>query len=180
MNTWAHLKYIATFDKIGPDMYLTHWLLFFKPLRLWFQKRKLGSIGSNSEIRPYSVIDGTKNVFIGNNVIIPEGVRLVTDATDPNAKITIGDSVLFGPNVAVYSTTHSFGDPRQPIKQQPLINRSTTIKSGAWIGINSVIAPGITVGVNSVIGANSFVNKDVPDNSIVAGSPARQIKRTTH
>lgn len=176
MSTFKHLKYIATFPKIGPDMYFTHWLLFFKPFRLWFQKRKLGAIGEGSEIRPYSIIDGTKNVYIGKNVIIPEGVRLVTDASDPDAKIIIGDSVLFAPNVAVYSTTHSYIDITKPIKEQTLLNKTTVIKDNSWIGINSVIMAGVTIGKHVVIGANSFVNKDVPDFSIAVGNPAKVIK----
>lgn len=176
MSTWKHIKYVATFPKLGPDMYFTHWLLFFKPFRLWIQRKKLASVGKNSEVRPYSVIDGTKNVFIGDNVIIPEGVRLVCDATDPEAKIIIGNSVLFAPNVAVYCTTHTYLSTNLPIKDQPLYNKTTIIQSGAWIGINSVIIPGITIGKNSVVGANSFVNKNVPDFAVVAGSPAKVIK----
>ncbi|MCA6436320.1 MAG: acyltransferase [Bacteroidetes bacterium] len=176
MSTLKHLKYIATFPKIGPDMYFTHWLLFFKPFRLWFQKRKLGAIGDGSEIRPYAIIDGTKNVFIGKNVIIPEGVRLVTDASDSEAKIIIEDSVLFAPNVAVYSTTHTFSNTEIPIKEQALLNKTTIIKENSWIGINSVILAGVTIGKHVVIGANSFVNKDIPDFSVAVGNPAKVIK----
>lgn len=178
MSTWNHLKYIATFPKIGPDMYFTHWLLFFKPLRMWYQKKCLGNrIGVNSELRPYCVLDGFHNITIGNNVIIPEGVRLVADSNDPYAKIVVEDDVLFGPNVAVYCTTHVYDNPALPVKNQALNNKTTTIGSGSWIGINSVIAPGVNVGKNAVIGANSFVNKNVPDFTVVAGSPAKIIKK---
>jgi acetyltransferase-like isoleucine patch superfamily enzyme len=176
MSTWKHLKYVMSFPKIGPDMYFTHWLLFFKPFRIWFQKKMLGSVGTNSELRPYCIIDGTKNVFIGRNVIIPEGVRLVCDPSDPSSKIIIEDNVLFAPNAAVYCTTHTFHDTNVPIKDQPLLNKTTVIKSGSWIGINAVILPGVTIGRNSIVGANSLVNKDVPDFSVVAGSPAKFLK----
>lgn len=173
---FGHLKYILLFPKIGPDMYLTHWLLFFKPFRIWFQKRKLVKIGINSELRPYCTIDGTRNVFIGNHVIVPEYTRLVTDPSDQDSKIIIEDSVLFGPNVSVYATTHSFTDISVPIKEQVLKNNITTIKQGAWLGANVVVMPGITVGRNSVVGANSVVTKDVPDYCVVAGTPAKIIK----
>lgn len=177
MSTWKHLKYVATFPKIGPDMYMTHWLLFFKPLRIWFQKRCLKNrIGDNSEIRPYSILDGYQNIVIGKNVIIPEGVRLVTDPTDSDARIIIEDDVLFGPNVAVYCTTHLIDDLDLAIKYQPLLNKTTKIGAGSWIGINAVIAPGVTIGRHAVVGANSYVNKDVADYTVVAGSPARFIK----
>jgi len=157
-------------------MYFTHWLLFFKPFRVWFQKQKLGAIGEGSEIRPYAIIDGTKNVFIGKNVIIPEGVRLVTDASDPEAKIIIEDSVLFAPNVAVYSTTHTYSNIEIPVKEQALLNKTTLIKANSWIGVNCVIMAGVTIGKNVVIGANSFVNKDIPDFSVAVGNPAKVIK----
>ena len=175
---WKHLKYIISFPKIGPDMYFTHWQLFFKPLRIWLQKRRMGkNIGENSELRPYCVLDGYNNIIIGKDVIIPEGVRLVTDSFDESAKIIIGDGVLFAPNVSVYCTTHTYSSSESYIKSQPLKNKTTTIKSGSWIGINSIILPGVTIGRNCVIGANSIVNKDIPDCTVAVGSPARIIKK---
>lgn len=164
------------FPKIGPDMYVTHWLLFVKPLRLWFQNIKLGQIGSESEIRPYCTIHGPKNIFIGDRVIVPEYTRLITDYTDINSRIIIDDDVLFGPNVALYATTHTFSKVTKPVKSQPLKNAPLHIKKGAWIGINSVILPGITIGYNAVIGANSVVTKDVPDHAICVGAPARIVR----
>jgi acetyltransferase-like isoleucine patch superfamily enzyme len=179
-STISHLKYILFFPKIGPDMYFTHWLLFFKPSRIWFQRRKLKAIGENSEIRPYSVLDGTHNISIGKNVIIPYGTHLITNTTSgANSTITIEDDVLFGPNSAVYATTHLFQNPTIPIKNQGYRDGHTLIKQGAWIGINTVIMPGVIIGKNAVVGANSVVTKDVPDYAIVAGAPAK-ILRYTH
>lgn len=176
-DAWKHIKFIATYPKLGPDMYFTHWLLFFKPLRLWYQKRILKErIGKNSEIRPYCILNGYNNIVIGNNVIIPEGVRLVTDPFD-NKKIVIGNAVLFGPNVAVYATTHTFQNTQIPIKNQVLKNAHTEIKSGSWIGINVVILPGVTIGCNTVIAANSVVTKDIPDNVVAGGCPAKVLKQ---
>lgn len=173
---FKHLKFILLYPKIGPDMYLTHWLLFFKPFRVWFQKRKIGRIGQNSEVRPYATIIGTRNVVIGNNVIIPGGTTISSYPGNPDSKVIIEDDVLLGPNVAIYSSTHLFNDITKPIKNQEYKVAITTLKQGCWIGINSVILPGITVGKNSVVGANSVVNKDVPDYVVVAGSPAKIIK----
>jgi acetyltransferase-like isoleucine patch superfamily enzyme len=64
-----------------------------------------------------------------------------------------------------------------PIKDQPLLNKTTIIGCGSWIGINSVILPGVTIGKNVVVGANSLVKNDVPDFCIVAGTPAKIIKK---
>jgi len=174
---FKHLKFILFYPKIGPDMYLTHWLLFFKTSRLWFQKRKIGQIGENSEIRPYCTIIGTKNVIIGNNVIIPNGTTLGSLPGNKDSIIYIEDDVLLGPNVAIYSSTHNFKDVNKPIKNQGYNVAITTLKSGCWIGINSVILPGVTIGKNSVVAANSVVNKDVPDFTVVGGCPAKIIKK---
>jgi acetyltransferase-like isoleucine patch superfamily enzyme len=173
---FKHLKFILFYPKIGPDMYLTHWLLFFKPFRMWFQKRKIKNIGKTSEIRPYSTILGTNNIWIGENVIIPGGTILSSYPDHADSKIIIEDHVLFGPNVAVYSSTHQFQNIQMPIKDQGYTHGITTLKRGCWIGINSVILPGITIGKNSVIGANSVVTTDVPDFAVYAGSPAKLIR----
>jgi acetyltransferase-like isoleucine patch superfamily enzyme len=177
-DTGKHLWFILTYPKIGPDMYFTHWLLFFKPLRLLFQKYKVGNIGHNSEIRPYCTIIGTKNISIGNNVTIPPGTMLIANPDLPEVKIIIEDDVLFGPNNAVYCSTHLFANPHIPIQNQGYSGKTTLIKSGSWIGINAVIMPGITIGKNAVVGANSVVTHDVPDYAVVAGVPARILKFT--
>jgi len=137
---------------------------------------KIASIGKNSEIRPYCTIIGTQNIIIGDNVIIPERTTLVCVPGNMDSLIYIEDDVLFGPNVSVYSSTHNFMDVNIAVKYQGYKVAVTRIKKGAWIGINSVILPGVTIGLNSVIGANSVVNHDVPDYTVVAGAPAKIIK----
>jgi acetyltransferase-like isoleucine patch superfamily enzyme len=171
-----HLKFILFYPKIGPDMYLTHWLLFFKPFRIWFQKRKIKTIGIDSELRPYVTILGTDNIIIGNRVIVPPYTLLSTLPNDTSSTITIEDDVLFGPNVSVYSSTHKYDDPSLPIKDQGYTVKPVLLKKGCWIGINVVILPGVTIGKNAVIGANSVVNSDIPDFAVAVGSPARIIK----
>lgn len=172
-----HLAHILFHPKIGPDMYFTHWLLFFEPFRSWYQKRMLGFIGEGSEIRPYAVIIGSKNVYIGSNVIVPEGTVIVALPGDKDSQVIVGDNVLLGPRVAIYATTHKFDDISMPVKNQGNSSGKTVIKSGSWIGINSVILSGVTVGVNSVVGANSVVTRDVPDFCVYAGSPAKFIRK---
>lgn len=171
----GHLKYMLTYPKIGPDMYMHHWMLFFPALRRWLGKRMLKKLGRNSEIRPYATIDGTTHVEIGDNVIIPPGTVLATDPSD-SAKIIIEDDVLFGPNCAVYCTSHAFKDPTTPIKYQGFENGTTRIGAGSWLGINVVVVAGVTIGKNCVIGANAVVTKDIPDFSVAVGVPAKVVK----
>ena len=173
-----HLKFILFYPKIGPDMYLTHWLLFFKPFRIWFQKRKVKNIGIDSEIRPYATILGTDNIIIGKRVIIPPYTLLSTLPGNNLSVITIEDDVLLGPNVSVYSSTHNYNNPAIPIKDQGYSVKPVLLKQGCWIGVNVVILPGVTIGKNAVIGANSVVNADIPDFSVAVGCPAKVIKYT--
>ncbi|MDY0328078.1 MAG: acyltransferase [Arcobacteraceae bacterium] len=173
------LKFFLFFPKIGPDMYLTHWLLYAKTSRLWFQKKKIYKIGTNSEIRPFVTINGTNSITIGDNVIIPPGTILSAMPNDPDNGIEISNDVLLGPNVSIYSATHNFDKIDIPIKAQGYNSKKVLIKEGAWIGVNSVILPGVTIGRNSVIGANSVVTKDIPDYSVAVGSPARVVKILT-
>lgn len=171
-----HLRFILFYPKIGPDMYLTHWLLFFKPFRIWFQKRKVKTIGKDSEIRPYVTILGTDNIIIGDRVIIPPYTLLSTLPNDSFATIKIEDDVLLGPNVSIYSSTHNFDDPSKPIKDQGYSVKPVVLKKGCWVGINVVILPGVTIGQNSVIGANSVVTKSIPDFAVAVGAPAKVIR----
>lgn len=171
-----HLKFILFFPKIGPDMYLTHWLLFFKPTRIWFQRKKIPGISKTADVRPYSNILGTNNVKIGERVIIPPGTLLSNLPSDKKSRIVIEDDVLLGPNVSIYSSTHNFDDITKPVKEQGYNVSGVLLKKGCWVGVNSVILPGVTIGQNSVIGANSVVTKDIPDFSIAVGSPAKVIR----
>ena len=57
-----------------------------------------------------------------------------------------------------------------------MTEKSCIIKNDVWIGVDSVIRRGVTIGNGAVVGANSFVNKDVPDFAVVGGSPARILK----
>lgn len=173
-----HLKFILFYPKIGPDMYFTHWLLFFKPFRILFQRYKIPFIGNTSEIRPYCTILGTNNVIIGERVIIPPFTLLSTFPGNSESNITIEDDVLLGPNVSIYGSTHKFSECYKPIKDQGYECKPVLLKKGCWIGINSVVLPGVTIGKNAVIGANSVVTKDIPDYAVAVGAPAKVIKFT--
>jgi len=86
--------------------------------------------------------------------------------------ITIEDDVLIGPKVNLITENH----PINPSQRKSLVLNSILIKKNAWIGAGATILPGITVGENSIIAAGALVTKDVPDNTIVGGIPAKVIK----
>lgn len=104
---------------------------------------------------------------IGKNVYINHLCSFLDMGT-----ITIGDNVLIGPKVNILSEEH----PVNPAERKALMVRPVVIKNGAWIGAGATILPGVTVGENSVVAAGAVVNKDVPDNTVVGGIPARVIK----
>ncbi len=87
--------------------------------------------------------------------------------------ITIDDGVLIAPKVSLLSEGH----PLSPDKRHSLVPKPIHIKKNAWIGANATILHGVTIGENSVVAAGSVVSKDVPDNVVVGGTPAKIIKK---
>lgn len=86
--------------------------------------------------------------------------------------ITIEDDVLIGPKVSLITESH----PLNPAERKALVVKPIVIKRNAWIGANAAILQGVTIGENSVVAAGSVVSKDVPDNVVVGGTPAKIIK----
>lgn len=85
--------------------------------------------------------------------------------------ITIGNHVEIGPNVTLVTDNHDLHH-HNILKCQPI-----NIEDNAWIGANAIVLPGVTVGQNAIIAAGATVTKDVPANTIVAGTPAKVIKQ---
>jgi acetyltransferase-like isoleucine patch superfamily enzyme len=87
--------------------------------------------------------------------------------------IIIEDNVLIAPKVSLLSEGH----PIEPKNRHALVPKAIHIKKNAWIGAGTTILHGVTIGENSVVAAGSVVSKNVPDNVIVAGTPAKIIKK---
>ena len=136
------------------------------------------TINSISSVNPtsgfnhtYLRTEGNGKIVIGNNV----GMSHV-NITSFNS-ITIEDNVLIGSGVKIWDTDF------HPIEYENRINNENAktspilIKEGAFIGACSIILKGVTIGQHSVIGAGSVVTKNIPDNEVWAGNPARFIKK---
>ena len=87
--------------------------------------------------------------------------------------ITIEDGVQIAPKVSLLSEGH----PIAPDKRHSLVPKSIHIKKNVWIGANATILHGVTIGENSVVAAGAVVSKNVPDNVVVGGTPAKIIKK---
>ena len=92
--------------------------------------------------------------------------------------VTIGDHVMVGPQVGIYTATHPLDFRlRRPGPDYGEYGKPVTIGDDVWIGGHAVINPGVTIGSRSVVASGAVVTKDVPDNVVVGGNPARIIKR---
>lgn len=108
-----------------------------------------------------------RHIQIGKNVFINHACTFLD-----LGGIVIEDDVLIGPKVSIITENH----PVNPNERKMLDLKSVIIKRNVWIGANATILPGVTIGENSVVAAGAVVTKDVPNNTVVAGIPAKIIK----
>ncbi|MDE6657379.1 MAG: sugar O-acetyltransferase [Oscillospiraceae bacterium] len=111
--------------------------------------------------------DCGKNIRIGKHVFINAGCKF-----QDQGGITIGDGTLIGHNVVLATLNHEIA----PAKRQGMIPKPIKIGKNVWIGSNATILAGVTIGDNAIVGAGAVVTKNIPENKIVAGIPAKIIK----
>jgi maltose O-acetyltransferase len=129
----------------------------------------LGSIGSDSQIRPPFFCDYGKHIHIGSGTFANYGLVALDVAT-----ITIGDDVQIGPNVQLLTPIHPVDPERRLNKLEAA--KPITIGNNVWLGGGAIVCPGVTIGDNTVVGAGAVVTKDLPANVVAVGNPARVIK----
>jgi acetyltransferase-like isoleucine patch superfamily enzyme len=108
-----------------------------------------------------------KHIKIGKNVFINHACSFLD-----LGGITIEDDVLIGPKVNLITENH----PKDPSQRKSLVLNSILIKRNAWLGAAVTVLPGVTIGENSIVAAGAVVTKDVPDDTIVGGIPAKVLK----
>ena len=111
-------------------------------------------------------------VSIGSRCLIGRGSHIVG-----HWEIVIGDDIQTGPYVYITDQNHTYLDPVEPIGRQWPTEAAVRIGSGSWLGANAVILPGAQIGEHVVVAAGAVVRGDVPDRCVVAGVPARIVRR---
>ncbi len=124
-----------------------------------------GNLHEGSFLTPPFQIDCACCVHMGRNVFANHGLTVMSIGT-----IIIEDGVMFGPEVGLFTVNH------EPKNIRVIMTKEIHIKRNAWIGARVNILPGVTIGENAIIGTGSVVTKDVPDNCVVVGVPAKIVR----
>ncbi len=125
-------------------------------------------IDETTTILPPFYIDYGKNVTLGKRVWIQQGCTFFD-----RGGIIIGDDVFIAPKVNLITLNHI----RNPYERSTTVAKPIKIGNRVWIGIAATILPGVTIGENAIVAAGAVVTHDVPANAVVAGNPARIIKK---
>jgi len=127
-----------------------------------------GEIDETFAMFPPFHTDCGKNLKIGRRVFVNAGCQF-----QDQGGITIGDDVLIGPQTIIATLNH---DP-DPDRRGGMFARPVRICDKAWLGARVTICPGVTVGEGAIVGAGAVVTKDVPPRTVVAGVPARIVRK---
>ena len=126
------------------------------------------NVGSDFTLWTPFYTDFGANIRVGKNVFINHACTFMD-----RGGITLGDDVFIGPKVCLITENHGI----EPPLRRTLTSKTIRIERGVWIGAGAIVLPGVRVGENAVIGAGSVVTHDVPANVVVAGNPAKVIRR---
>lgn len=135
--------------------------------------RNLLSQITDTEIDDSVTVFTPLHINYGKHTKIGKNVFINFDCTFLDlGGITIEDNVLIAPKVSLLSEGH----PTSIENRHSLVPKPIHIKKNAWIGANATILPGVTIGENAIVASGAVVSKDVPDNTIVGGIPAKILK----
>lgn len=135
-------------------------------------KKLFGKVNDNFFIEPPFRCDYGYNISIGKNYYANYNC-IILDC----ALVTIGDNVLFGPNVSIFTAGHPiYFETRNSGLEYAL---PVIIGNNVWLGGGVIVNPGVNIGDNVVIGSGSIVTKDIPANSLAVGNPCKVMRQIT-
>ena len=136
-------------------------------LRALFSKLTGRPVDKTFALFPPFHTDCGKNIHVGKNVFINMGCKF-----QDQGGIFIGDGTLIGHNVVLATLNHA----KSPMDRSTMIPAPIHIGKRVWIGSNATILPGVTIGDGAIVAAGAVVTKDVPENTIVSGVPAKVMR----
>jgi len=176
LNSGSLSRYFKSF---GKNIFIHHSakILGFKSIIL----RDNVSLAANGTLAAWHEYEGDvyfPEIIVDEGAIIGEGFHI----TSIN-KIYIGKNVLTGRYVTITDNSHGCIDSKEleiaPAKRKLFSKGAVYIGNNVWIADKVTILPGIRIGENCIVGANSVVTKDIPDNCIAAGNPARILRKVS-
>lgn len=129
-----------------------------------------GSAGADPRVLSVFHCDAGTNIHVGDNFLANYNVTILD-----RAEVRIGNNVLLAPGTLITTVNHALTAKGR--RENLCTARPVVIGDDVWIGGNVTILPGVTIGNNVIVAAGAVVNRDVPDNTLVAGVPARFVKR---
>src|SRR5690554_73856 len=165
MKKTFFLIYILLF-KNTPEDYRPY-ALFFPYLRSFLVRKYLKECGRKPRVKKGAEI--SPNATLGDHSEL--GTRCMIQAN-----VHIGNNVIMGPDVKIYSRNHKFDRLDVPIQAQGKNYYETYIGNDVWLGANVIVTAGCKVGNHVIVAAGAVVTKDVPDFAIVGGVPAKVLK----
>ena len=139
----------------------------------------MGACGENVEFSPFDSVLWYETMYVGSNV----NIGYHADFVASKSKIIIGDHVVFGPHVSIRGGDHrtdivgKFVDEVGDNMKLPENDKDVIFEGDNWIGMNTTILKGVTIGRGCIVAAGAVVINDVPENVMVAGCPAKIIKK---
>lgn len=155
---------IKQFKKIGTNVIFETGVLVFHPENI--------SLGNNIYVGHHTILKG----YYKNELIIEDGTWIGQQCFFHSAGgIYIGTNVGIGPGVKIITSSHK-SDSSLPVLHSELLFKEVIVESDSDLGVGSIVLPGVKIGKGAIVGAGAVVTKDIPPYSIVAGVPAKVIK----
>ncbi|TDB39808.1 MAG: acyltransferase [Actinobacteria bacterium] len=144
-----------------------------------------GRLGSSLRRRGYGFLACGRDVYLGEGLWVEYpnfakvGEHVVVNQNcfiNAGGGVTIGDWVLIGPGVTIYSQNHDISQVDVPLAMTDDVRAPVSIGEGVWLAANCTVLAGVTIGEGAVVAAGAVVTKNVPDFAVVGGVPARVIR----
>ena len=135
-------------------------------------RKLVGQTGFKPFVNPNFHCEFGRNIRVGDHFYANYDCTILD-----GVPVTIGNHVLFGPKVGLYTSNHLF----DPLERQlgGCIAKPIVVGGGCWLAANVTVLPGVTIGAGTIIGAGSVVTHDIPARVIAAGNPCEVLREIT-